>query len=143
MVLTMLYLSSFVYQHITSVVSYEPQADPNVAHHMLVYGCRILRDGLRDSSSWFIETHTMTCSIYVSPPPPPPPLSLSFRNCKSSTVCGSLDVPKIIYAWALNASGFQLPPGVGQKVGPSVNINYLVVQIHYGEMEGELDTHES
>lgn len=34
------------------VVSYEPQADPAVAHHMLVFGCNVLKHGYHDSSSW-------------------------------------------------------------------------------------------
>ena len=59
------------------------------------------------------------------------------RTCKSSTVCSEFEAPTIIYAWALNASGFQLPDGVGQKVGPGNNIKYVVVQIHYGEPESE------
>ena len=52
-------------------------------------------------------------------------------------MCGLLEAPHIIFAWALNASGFELPVGVGQLVGPSNNINYLVLQIHYGEIQGE------
>ena len=52
-------------------------------------------------------------------------------------MCSEFEAPTIIYAWALNASGFQLPEGAGQKVGPENNIKYVVVQIHYGEPESE------
>jgi hypothetical protein len=64
-------------------------------------------------------------------------MSLCLRDCKNSAfVCGFSDSPQIIFAWALNASGFEMPPGVGVKVGPDTGINFVVVQIHYGHPEG-------
>ena len=45
--------------------------------------------------------------------------------------------PHILFAWALNASGLHLPRDVGFKVGPSVGIVSIVVQIHYGYPERE------
>ena len=64
-------------------------------------------------------------------------MPLSFRSCKSgASICRWGGVEKIIFAWALNASGIHLPEGVGLQVGPTQNINYVVVQIHYGHPEG-------
>ena len=41
-----------------------------------------------------------------------------------------------MFAWALNASGLQLPDQVGFEIGPGVDIGYLVVQVHYGHTLG-------
>ena len=58
------------------------------------------------------------------------------RSCKSTNlICDG--EPHIIFAWALNASGLHLPPDVGVQIGPSVGINSIVVQIHYGYPESE------
>jgi hypothetical protein len=42
---------------------------------------------------------------------------------------------QILFAWALNASGLHLPDEVGLEIGPSHDINYAVLQIHYGHPE--------
>ncbi len=71
----------------------------------------------------------MYCSVPLSPPAGP-------RSCKSSTsVCPGTGASKILFAWALNASGLQLPQDVGMQIGPSVNTKSLVIQIHYGHPE--------
>ena len=58
------------------------------------------------------------------------------RSCKSNgMICDG--EPHILFAWALNASGLHLPPDVGVQVGPSVRINSVVIQIHYGYPESE------
>ena len=55
-----------------------------------------------------------------------------------SSVCGSRNSrPKVIYAWALNATGLQLPSDVGIKIGPSAQISSIAVQIHYGHPESK------
>lgn len=65
-------------------------------------------------------------------------IDLFLRDCKTgqSGICNGRDSPKIVFAWALNASGIHMPPDVGLKVGPSAAINYLVIQVHYGHAEG-------
>lgn len=55
-------------------------------------------------------------------------------SCKSSGIICD-DEPHILFAWALNASGLHLPRDVGVQVGPSVGINSIIVQIHYGYPE--------
>ena len=59
------------------------------------------------------------------------------RDCKTASPCLDGSEDKIIYAWALNASGLELPDEVGYKVGPQANIRSLVVQVHIGKTEGE------
>ena len=64
------------------------------------------------------------------------------RDCKSNAfVCGLGDSPQVVFAWALNASGLHLPEDVGLRVGADANINYLVVQIHYGDPAGQAGWH--
>lgn len=54
-------------------------------------------------------------------------------------ICALGETPEVVFAWALNASGLNLPPDVGFQIGSSVGISYLVIQIHYGYPEGEGD----
>ena len=61
---------------------------------------------------------------------------LPYRDCKSNAlICDGQ--PHILFAWALNASGLHLPTDVGVQIGPSVGINSVIVQIHYGYPESE------
>ncbi|XP_064390589.1 peptidyl-glycine alpha-amidating monooxygenase-like isoform X2 [Halichondria panicea] len=87
------------------IVGYEPRADSRVVHHMLMFGC----PGSVPQNTW---------------------------SCKSTpSVCPNGGYGKILYAWALNASGLQLPQDVGMQIGPSVKVMSLVIQIHYGHPE--------
>ena len=62
-----------------------------------------------------------------------------YRDCKiSGDICSKTEDAQIMYAWALNASGTNLPEGVGYKVGQHTTIYSLVLQVHYGHVEGEL-----
>uniref|UniRef100_A0A4W3JKM9 Peptidylglycine alpha-amidating monooxygenase n=1 Tax=Callorhinchus milii TaxID=7868 RepID=A0A4W3JKM9_CALMI len=45
-----------------------------------------------------------------------------------------LDEAKIMYAWARNAPPTRLPAGVGFRVGGNSGINYIVLQVHYGDI---------
>ncbi|XP_077099431.1 peptidyl-glycine alpha-amidating monooxygenase B isoform X2 [Siphateles boraxobius] len=51
------------------------------------------------------------------------------------------DQAKIMYAWARNAPPTKLPKDVGFKVGGDTNINYFVLQIHYGDVNNFRDHH--
>jgi peptidylglycine monooxygenase len=42
---------------------------------------------------------------------------------------------QIIYAWAKDAPKLVLPAGVGFKVGGLTGVNYLVLQVHYANVE--------
>lgn len=47
-------------------------------------------------------------------------------------VCAPGTRPTILFGWALDAPAIELPPGVGFKIGGSSGIDYLVLQVHYG-----------
>lgn len=47
-------------------------------------------------------------------------------------VCGVGSSSMILFGWALDAPAIELPPEVGFKVGANSGINYLVLQVHYG-----------
>lgn len=51
----------------------------------------------------------------------------------SGTVCAPGAKSTILFGWALDAPAIELPPGVGFKIGGhDSNIDYLVLQVHYG-----------
>ena len=50
-------------------------------------------------------------------------------------VCGPGSQSQIIYAWAMDAPGLQLPEGVGFRVGGDTSIKYLVLQVHYASTD--------
>ncbi|XP_072924040.1 peptidyl-glycine alpha-amidating monooxygenase B isoform X4 [Hemitrygon akajei] len=61
--------------------------------------------------------------------------------------CGSrlgtcLQSAEIMYAWARNAPPTQLPEGVGFRVGGNTGINYIVLQVHYGDVTAFRDNHK-
>lgn len=84
------------------IVHFEPNASMDVAHHMLLFGCKIPGSSRR---SW---------------------------KCFSMSEC--LSESKILFAWGRNAPGRDLPKDVGFKIGGSTDINYLVLQVHYGNV---------
>ena len=53
------------------------------------------------------------------------------RNCGSHGTCAGQS--SILYAWAKNADGTQLPPSVGFRIGNNdqSRVKYLVIQVHY------------
>eukprot|EP00062_Callorhinchus_milii_P008604 gi/632951475/ref/XP_007891314.1/ PREDICTED: peptidyl-glycine alpha-amidating monooxygenase isoform X4 [Callorhinchus milii] len=53
-----------------------------------------------------------------------------------------LDEAKIMYAWARNAPPTRLPAGVGFRVGGNSGINYIVLQVHYGDIHAFRDNHK-
>jgi hypothetical protein len=53
---------------------------------------------------------------------------------KSGSVCKGLK-QSAIYAWAMDAPTLVLPPDVAFKVGPHTNAKYLVLQVHYAQVE--------
>ncbi|XP_059825458.1 peptidyl-glycine alpha-amidating monooxygenase A isoform X2 [Hypanus sabinus] len=61
--------------------------------------------------------------------------------------CGSrlgtcLQNAEIMYAWARNAPPTRLPEGVGFRVGGNTGINYIVLQVHYGDVTAFRDNHK-
>ncbi|CAG5124087.1 unnamed protein product, partial [Candidula unifasciata] len=89
---------------------FTPHASKSIAHHMMVYGCRVPGS---NESSW-------VCDQGESDGNTP------------DTVCGDRD-KKILFAWALDAPEKSLPEGVGIRVSGTTQINYMVVQLHYAK----------
>ncbi|XP_072137430.1 peptidyl-glycine alpha-amidating monooxygenase B isoform X1 [Mobula birostris] len=61
--------------------------------------------------------------------------------------CGSrhgtcLQSAEIMYAWARNAPPTHLPEDVGFRVGGNTGINYIVLQVHYGDVTAFRDNHK-
>ncbi|XP_074650133.1 putative peptidylglycine alpha-hydroxylating monooxygenase 1 isoform X3 [Tubulanus polymorphus] len=97
------------------VVSFTPkQSKPHTAHHMLLYGCE--SPGFKDSSWDCGEMH-----------------SGDGKTMRQGPTCAS--GAKIIYAWAMEAPNLQLPKDVGFKIGGDSKINWLVLQIHYKDVD--------
>ena len=46
----------------------------------------------------------------------------------------------LLYAWARNAKKIDLPEGVGFQVGGQTAKKYLVVQVHYMNMDQDYDS---
>ncbi|XP_038076375.1 peptidyl-glycine alpha-amidating monooxygenase B-like [Patiria miniata] len=85
------------------IIGFEPHANMDTAHHMLLFGC---------------------ADVKASP-------GLSY-DCNSMGTCKGKG--SILFAWARNASQPTLPRGVGFHIGGSSGINYLTLQIHYGDI---------
>ncbi|XP_071502884.1 peptidyl-glycine alpha-amidating monooxygenase B-like [Diadema antillarum] len=83
------------------IVNFEPRASMKTIHHMLVYGCRELRDDRQ-----------------------------SVVQCSGSPCKGNSN---ILFGWARDAPSPNIPRGVGFHVGGSSGINYLMIQLHYGD----------
>lgn len=80
-------------------VSYEPTANADRVHHILLYGCD--EPAQTEATTW-----------------------TGGGTCRGSG--------KILFAWARNAPGLQLPADVGLAIGhEGDNVNYLVLQVHY------------
>uniref|UniRef100_A0A4W3JI52 Peptidylglycine alpha-amidating monooxygenase n=1 Tax=Callorhinchus milii TaxID=7868 RepID=A0A4W3JI52_CALMI len=84
-------------------VDFQPHANMDTAHHMLLFGCKL---PATNDNYWACGNRYGTC----------------------------LDEAKIMYAWARNAPPTRLPAGVGFRVGGNSGINYIVLQVHYGDI---------
>ncbi|XP_072439717.1 peptidyl-glycine alpha-amidating monooxygenase B isoform X2 [Chiloscyllium punctatum] len=70
-----------------------------------------------------------------------PATNEDYWDCGSSyATC--LYEAKIMYAWARNAPPTQLPTDVGFRVGGNTGINYIVLQVHYGDITAFRDNHK-
>ncbi|RWS30403.1 peptidylglycine alpha-hydroxylating monooxygenase-like protein [Leptotrombidium deliense] len=105
------------YEH-EYIVEFNPNATKNTAHHILIYGCERPGFAVRDVPQvvWNCGEMMHKAATFVKGP-----------TCKGKT--------SIIYAWALDAPKLILPQGVGFKVGRGTGINFLVLQVHYGNHE--------
>ncbi|XP_033125194.1 probable peptidylglycine alpha-hydroxylating monooxygenase 1 [Anneissia japonica] len=97
------------------IVGYKPHAEMGTAHHMLLYGCS---EPGSQNKSW-------NCG--------------EMATTNDESVCG--DGPRILYAWAMDAPSLELPKDVGFEVGGDTGINYLVLQVHYGDISEKIKEH--
>ncbi|KAL4228224.1 hypothetical protein ACF0H5_013657 [Mactra antiquata] len=91
------------------IVGFQPHANMEISHHMLLYGCETPGS---DQPVWNCGEMATKGGDYHKGP-----------------VCGS--GAKILYAWAMDAPALSLPKDVGFKVGDDTGVNYLVLQVHY------------
>lgn len=109
----------------TYITAFNPAATSKDAHHILLFGCsepgssqKIWNCGEMSFSD------DQTEQIYETGP-----------TCSRGST--------IIFAWALDAEKTELPKDVAFKVGGSTSIQYLVLQVHYSNLEkfqnGETD----
>lgn len=100
------------------IVEFKPNATMNTAHHILIYGCKIPGYHERDTPRIVWDCGEM---------------SKSNTQYNKGSTCASGS--EIIYAWALDAPRLILPEGVGFKVGGDTGVSYLVLQVHYANVD--------
>ncbi|CAF3136690.1 unnamed protein product [Rotaria socialis] len=109
----------------TYITSFNPSATSNDAHHILLFGCT--EPGSQEKI-WNCGEMSFADDS-------------SAQNYKSAPTCASGS--SIIYAWALDAEKTELPQDVAFKLGGSTPIKYLVLQVHYANLDkfkaGETD----
>lgn len=95
------------------IVEFQPSASQHVAHHMLLFGCK---EPGSTSPSW---------------------------DCNRGPHEACSGSQEILYAWAKDAPSKYLPKDVGFAIGGDSDIKYLVLQVHYANVdnlqEGEKD----
>ncbi|KAL0278431.1 UNVERIFIED_CONTAM: hypothetical protein PYX00_000255 [Menopon gallinae] len=98
------------------ITSFEPNATMETAHHMIIYGCRT--PGSR-KAVW--NCGEMAGSKDTD------------EALETASPCG--EDTQVIFAWAMDAPKYELPEGVGFKVGKDSPIQYLVLQVHYANVD--------
>lgn len=96
------------------ITGFQPKADMNIAHHILIYGCSI--PGSKEKVWDCGEMHK--------------------QQLEQAPVCE--EGSNIIYAWAMDAPALHLPAGVGFKVGGDSEVGWLVLQVHYKSVDSFL-----
>lgn len=108
------------------LVRYDPMAS-DLVHHMLLYGCKL---PYSNHKTWCVDDTLKFKELIVI-----------CRDCKGmGRLCGT-GQPYILFGWGRNASGIQLPTGVGFRVGERTDINWLVLQLHYGDKVNSAKNH--
>ncbi|CAF0874637.1 unnamed protein product [Rotaria sp. Silwood1] len=109
----------------TYITAFNPAATSQDAHHILLFGCT--EPGSRQKIWNCGEMAVLDGS--------------SGKGYENAPTCASGST--IIYAWALDADKTELPKDVAFKVGGSTPVKYLVLQVHYANLDkfkaGETD----
>ncbi|XP_013085503.2 peptidylglycine alpha-hydroxylating monooxygenase-like [Biomphalaria glabrata] len=98
----------------TYLTGFVPHADAMIAHHILLYGCSV--PGGDVDEVWNCGEMNSHSTKY-----------------RSGSVCA--EGSNIIYAWAMDAPKLNLPEDVSFDVGQDTPIKYLVVQVHYKNVD--------
>lgn len=109
------------------IVEYLPNATKMTAHHILIYGCKSPGYIERDTPRAVWDCGEMASNDHES--------EAIFPR---AGICQ--DESQIVYSWAMDAPSLQLPEGVGFKVGQDTNIGYLILQVHYANVDRFLGT---
>lgn len=91
------------------ITEFKPNASSAESlHHIMIIGCETLSEPEAETEQGYVW------------------------DCKydPEKSCGS-GRQTVLYAWSKNAPTYTLPDGVGFKVGGDTKINYLVLHIHY------------
>jgi len=109
----------------TYITAFNPSATSKDAHHILLYGCS---EPGSDKKIW-------NCGEMANSDDD------TSQEYQTGPVCASGST--IVYAWAMDADKTELPKDVAFKVGGSTPIKYLVLQVHYANIDkfkaGETD----
>ncbi|KAH9529947.1 hypothetical protein DERF_003798 [Dermatophagoides farinae] len=94
------------------IKKFDPNADSNRIHHIIIFGCKNLHRTQLYPNNW---------------------------HCSHAQLCPGM---RVIYAWGRNAPSLQLPQDVGFRVGGglSSDINFLILQAHYAHPLNEHDS---
>lgn len=109
------------------VIGFEPNASAKKVHHIIIYGCSTPGKFLKDTPSYVWECGEMNSGDFKKVDGAP--------ELETGSACGSGEKNTIIFAWALDAPAIDMPPKVGFKIGGNSGINYLVLNVHYGNTE--------
>jgi len=101
----------------TYITKFVPHAVKEIAHHILIYGCE--RPGSNDK--------VWDCGEMNS----------KSKEFNSGPLCRGKQ--SILYAWAMDAPELTLPNDVAFKLGSDADIDYLVMQVHYANVDRFLD----
>lgn len=105
------------------VVGFHPNASATKVHHILIYGCSVPGKYMRDTPNYVWECGEMNLIAGSSTEDSP---------YDQGSVCGQGAKTTILFGWALDAPAIELPPEVGFRIGGNSGIDYLVLQVHYG-----------
>lgn len=100
------------------ITEFRPNSTKEIAHHILLYGC--LTPGM--------EEETWNCGEMHKDSNP------ETDQYKYGPVCSG-EKQSIIYAWAMDAPKLVLPEDVAFKVGGNTAFKYIVMQVHYANVE--------
>jgi len=85
----------------TWITAFYPEANERIINHMILYGCKDKLNTTTKSKPW---------------------------KCNKMEVC---EQPQELFAWVRMTPSTELPKGVGFKIGKSMDISYMVLQVHY------------